>query len=103
MTSSPRSAQASRTASTRVRASARYAASPRLAAWAFTLERFLDLALGLGELLARRAQPLDALLEELQRLIEVQVLGFELSDDRLEAFELLTEPGHRPLRRSRAA
>src|ERR1051326_6883612 len=90
------SAHAVSTASTRRLASAR-----ELAGRAFNLEDFFDLELRLRELLARDPQPLDAFFEQLQCLVEIEVLRFQLADDRLEPLHLLTEPGHPPLDRKR--
>src|SRR6266446_860735 len=87
---------AANTLSTRERASARYLAR------AFNLEDFFDLELRLRQLVAGGPQPLDAFLEQLQRLVQIEVFGFEAAYDRLEALELLTELGHAPLRPSRA-
>src|SRR5688572_23340716 len=99
---SPPVPQRSSTASTRARASARYIRSVRLVPSQSALavevihpqvarmvgEHLFDLRLRDSESLARLAQPLDALLEELEGLVELQVLGLEPSDDLLEPLEL---------------
>ena len=47
-----------------------------------------DLGLGRAEPLARLAQPLHALLEQLQRLVEVEVLPLEPPHDLLQPLQL---------------
>src|SRR5204862_4214733 len=54
-------------------------------------EHLLHLRLGGGESLARLAQPLDALFEQLQRLVEIELLRFPPAHALFEAVELLCE------------
>src|SRR5919108_2685817 len=96
--SSARTPQASRTASTRARASVRYATTapsgvevfdpdiPRLIG-----QHLLHLRLGGREALACLAQPLHALLEQLQRGVEVELLALEPAYDLFQPLELLGE------------
>src|SRR2546421_1079686 len=93
-----RTPQTSRTASTRARASVRYASSGRSAVEVFNPEiarligeHLLDLRLGGGESLARLPQALDPLLEQLQGRVEVELLSLEPAHDFLEPLELLGE------------
>src|ERR671923_1644586 len=96
--SSARTPQASSTASTRARASARYATTapsgvevfdpdiPRLIG-----QDLLHLRLGGREALARLAQPLHTLLEQLERGVEVQLLALEPAHNLFQPLELLGE------------
>src|SRR5438105_13659699 len=86
------------TASTRARASARYATTAPSGVEVFNPdiarligEDLLHLRLGGGEALARLTQPLDPLLEQLERGVEIEVLALEPTHDLLEPLELLGE------------
>src|SRR5256884_366864 len=85
-------------ASTRARASARYATTAPSGVEVFDPditrligEDLLHLRLGGGEALARLTQPLDPLLEQLERGVEIEVLALEPTHDLLEPLELLGE------------
>src|SRR5207244_13241287 len=85
----------SSTASTRARASARYASRARLAVEVFNLEvtglireDLLHLRFGGREPVARLAQPLDPFLEQLQGVVEIELLALEAAHDLLEPLEL---------------
>src|SRR6266480_6727571 len=54
-------------------------------------QHLLHLRLGGGQPRACLAEPLDALFEQLQRLVQVELLPFEPPHDLLEAVELLCE------------
>src|SRR5213593_2049376 len=54
-------------------------------------EYVLDLGLGGREPLACLAQPLDTFLKQLQRFVEIEVLGLEPPHDLLQALELAGE------------
>src|SRR2546421_10744688 len=54
-------------------------------------QHLLHLRLGGGEPRACLAESLDALFEQLQRFVEVELLRFEPAHDLLEAVELLRE------------
>src|SRR3989441_7618716 len=54
-------------------------------------QHLLHLRLGGGQPRASLAEPLDALFEQLQRLVQVELLPFEPPHDLLEAVELLRE------------
>src|ERR1043166_4796569 len=93
-----RTPQDSSTASTRARASARYATTPPSGVEVFDPdiarligEDLLHLRLGGGEALARLAQPLDPLFEQLECGVEIDVLALEPAHDLLEPLELLRE------------
>src|SRR5947207_2711075 len=86
------------TASTRARASARYATTAPSGVEVFDPdiarligEHLLHLRLGGGEAFARLTQPLDPLLEQLERGVEIEVLALEPTHDLLEPLELLGE------------
>src|SRR5207302_3750143 len=91
-----RTPQDSKTASTRVRASARYASSARSAVEVFDPdiarligEDLLDLGLGGGEALPRLPHALDSFLEQLEGGVQVELLALEPAHDFLEPLELL--------------
>src|SRR5437879_6383347 len=93
-----RTPQDSNTASTRARACVRYASTARSIVEVFDPdiarligEDLFDLCLGGGEALARLAQTLDPLLEQLQGGVEVELLSLEPAHDFLEPLELLGE------------
>src|SRR5438046_2218734 len=91
-----RTPQDSSTASTRARASARYATSASSGVEVFNPdiarligEDLLHLCLGGGEVLARLPQTLDPLLEQLEGGVQVQLLTLQPAHDLLQALELL--------------
>src|SRR6266516_2173462 len=86
-----RTPQDSSTASTRARASARYATTAPSGVEVFDPdiarligEDLLDLRLGGGEALARLAQPLHPFLEQLECGVEIEVLALEPAHEPLE-------------------
>src|SRR6266487_2925359 len=90
-----RTPQDSSTASTRARASARYATTAPSGVEVFDPdiarligEDLLDLRLGGGEALARLAQPLHPFLEQLECGVEIEVLALEPAHDLLEPLGL---------------
>src|SRR5581483_1690918 len=84
---------ASSTASTRSRASARNAESASLAVEPLTPD-LANAGFCRAQSLAHDAEALNALFENLERLVEIQVRALETTDDFLQPVELLGKPAH---------